>query len=337
MQTNADGSGTFPLPQQPAGTLFTDFPDQLLADLKVKQSLSTLQRETVQTGVSGETTLKKGAAPPDSTPVSAVDCSISFTVSNPVKGEGSPVTGSFRVPVTPIGAFLTADPTAEGPLPAVARYLARSQATAMKSAPLLHLNPDDQNSTKTSASAATAEEIVTSPASLQPILVADPSAQADLHSPTAERLQGAVSSSNYSELEAVSDPGPESGAMPQAESPATDCWAPYWVPESELALRGPVMDIVTVRINSTTLHSCHYSLFSLHPYGTECVGSDSQCSWIHSHGFVCLFVTSNAWSLNRYSRILDVLRAVIGMQAKHTRSNCFTKTYSRYSKVHLFI
>lgn len=251
MQTNADGSGTFPLPQQPAGKLFTDFPDQLLADLRVKQSLSTFQRETVQTGASAPTTFEESAAPPDSIAVSAVDSSTSFTVSGPVKDERSPVSGSFSVPVTPIGAFLTADPTAEGPLPAVARYLARPQAPASKSAPLQYPNPDDQGRTENSASTAAAEGVVTSPANPQSITVANLTAQADLHSPTAERLQGAASSSNDSKSEAVSAPAPESSAMSQAQSPETDCWAPYWLLESELALRGPVMDIVTVRINPT--------------------------------------------------------------------------------------
>lgn len=42
--------------------------------------------------------------------------------------------------------------------------------------------------------------------------------------------------------------------------------------------------------------------------------SDLFDNEIHLHGFVCLFVTSNVWSLNGYfTRILEALTAVIGM------------------------
>ena len=143
VQLRADGSGAFPLPQQPPGELFTSPPEQLLAALNPGRASPTAPRDpfpaaSPAAGSSGGgATLLNGAAThsapgaPAIVPASApVDVPVSAPVDVPVSVPVDvPVSAPVSGPVAPIGDFLTVDPAAEGPLPAAALNLARPQGS----------------------------------------------------------------------------------------------------------------------------------------------------------------------------------------------------------------
>ena len=106
-----------------------------------------------------------------------------------------------------------------------------------------------------------------------------------------------------SELTAVAAHGPRNtdaacGRSAESDNP----WRPFWLPDAEISARGAVMDIVTVRSTFVLRSAMSVLSFAWFPIITVQAVSD---------------------------------RDLLHFQAEHQRCNCFTKTYSRYSKVWL--
>lgn len=172
------------------------------------------------------------------------------------------------VPVAAIGDFLTTDPASEGPLPAAARQPARFQGSGSRASaprtPIPAAYPGEQDSAASARSRAQATSEL-NPTQEAPLKIAGaspgigngarplPAAEAELAAGTApEESIGAVPwgcSAGVAVSEADGAPdGAADSALGAASSPAEDPWAPYWLPEAEMASRGAVMDIVTVRV-----------------------------------------------------------------------------------------
>lgn len=278
VQLRADGSGAFPLPQQPPGELFTSPPEQLLAALNPGRASPTAPRDAFPAASPAAGSCDGGATPLNGAAThSAPGAPAIVPVSAPVD---VPVSG----PVAPIGDFLTVDPAAEGPLPAAALNLARPQgsgprASAAKTCgPAVHSNEGGAAAAACSRAQANSEPVLTGgcgatsgerSADFAGAPAAGTASEASEAAPaagTASEISEAAPATwtaseaptvvpaacHASEAVSTTENGQAPGATGQPASPAAlntaaDPWTPYWLPESELAARGAVMDIVTVR------------------------------------------------------------------------------------------
>ena len=176
----------------------------------------------------------------------AVDRSTRSPVSPSVDSD-MPVGNPVIVRAALIGAFLSADPTAEGPLPAVARHCARLQGSASQPSTFPRPSLGKQRIVESSAANACAMSQATSAAVSVPEICQHKAKEVSQASPCAALYPRPSPSLDGSGPDAVpATTWVPSGTSPLL-SPGLDPWAPYWLPESELALRGAVMDIVTVR------------------------------------------------------------------------------------------
>ena len=159
---------------------------------------------------------------------------------------------SVSVSVAPIGKFLTADPSKEGPFAEDARNLVRRSgyrdalACSRSSIECTHAYSRPAG---TGLQASSEHDGSPSPSSISPCLFRDSQAQQADWEILHEASAVAAASVCVNAAAGATRMSPCQHADEARDSPAQgnhDPWRPFWLPDAELGARGAVMDIVTV-------------------------------------------------------------------------------------------
>lgn len=240
LQLRADGSGAFPIPDQPDDRPFTEPPEQLLAHL------ATPAPAVVQTeSPAADAAVPKAAHEADA----VVHCSPDAAAELPVA-------------VAPLSDFLTSDPSGEGPLPEEARNLVRpsrrSTAVEHSFASVSIVQRRQVDCIAVDVMPACGSPFASSSDGTGRMSSEDKGNPADgSHELDGSRV--AVDQNGCSSMlckETVSQAGQKActGCGTSADSDG-DPWQPFWLPDAEVSARGAVMDIVTVRLTSSVKRS----------------------------------------------------------------------------------
>ena len=250
LQLRADGSGTFPIPDQPDGRPLTEPPEQLL---ERSAALAPVATHPATPAVGATTALAAREAGADAQ--SSTDASTLLPVA-----------------VAPLSEFLTMDPSREGPFPKEARNLvgySRHGAGVERMSASLSLaesshavgnavdavpaccqqsgcGSDAGTRTMSSCRCHVHQKVEHAPcddASNDPLVVVD---------------HGGCSSELMQVTAHGIDRHSNTGCSRSTQS--DDPWLPFWLPDGEISARGAVMDIVTVRSNVCPMER-HTSIF----------------------------------------------------------------------------
>ena len=231
LQLRADGSGAFPIPDQPDGRPFTEPPEQLLA---------------------------RFAAPAHA--VAQTESLAAAATASPAAQYNSHAAAEPPVAVAPLSDFLTSDPSREGPLPDEARNLVRRSrhGSGAEHSPANGGSIDRRQVDCSAVDVMPACDSQTLPASdtgtcrisCRCCHGHDKGNQGDgAHESGGSRAGVDHNGSSSMVLhESASLAGQQlcTGCGRSADSDA-DPWQPFRLPDAEVSARGAVMDIVTVR------------------------------------------------------------------------------------------